>query len=317
MRKIWSEEEIKILKEHYPDLGGECYKLLPRWNKQQVVSKASRLKLIKKSHKYWTKEEEDLLRIVWANGTKEELEKAFPYRSWESLNQHAADLKIKAYNRRMKGDLRKIDLENITPEIAYWWGYIMSDGHIGKRNELQITCEISDKDHLEKFANLINGKIRLGHQINWSGHYAEIAIVKVADQNLISKWKDILKMENTKKTYFPPDLSVFLTKENLIYFLIGFIDGDGCIQYRLNHSTSCMISIHTNWLNTLLLIKEKFKEFYGYDLFVKNQFVKQKNMFLAQLSFYKKEVFKFFYSHLNNCPYLVRKWDKLNQYLNE
>lgn len=53
-------------------------------------------------------------------------------------------------------------------------------------------------------------------------------------------------MENTKKTYFPPDLSVFLTKENLIYFLIGFIDGDGCIQYRLNHSTSCMISIHTN-----------------------------------------------------------------------
>lgn len=53
-------------------------------------------------------------------------------------------------------------------------------------------------------------------------------------------------MKSTKKTYYPPDLSIFLTKENLVYFLIGFIDGDGCIQCKLGHGASCMISIHIN-----------------------------------------------------------------------
>lgn len=36
-------------------------------------------------------------------------------------------------------------------------------------------------------------------------------------------------MAETAKTYFPPDLSLFLNKDLLIYFLIGFIDGDGCL----------------------------------------------------------------------------------------
>lgn len=63
----------------------------------------------------------------------------------------------------------------------------MSDGHIGKRNELQITCEISDKDHLDKFATLIDGKVRIRHQINWSGNYTEMGIIKVSDKNLIPK----------------------------------------------------------------------------------------------------------------------------------
>lgn len=316
MRKIWTKEEIEILKTNYPKLGGECCTLLPNWSKKSIVSKAGKLGLIKDCHKYWTKEENELLKKVWTTGTKDELQKAFPNRTWESLNQHAADLKLKAYNRRMKGDLRKIDLENLTPEVCYWWGYIMSDGHLGKRNELQITCEISDKDHLSKFAELINGHVRIGHQINWSGQYKEMAIVKVADQNLIPKWRTILKMESTKKTYFPPDLSIFMTKENLIYFLIGFIDGDGCVQCK-NHRISCSIVVHENWLNVFEIIKEKFDEFYGHTLFVKHKFNKDRNSYFAQLSFYKKDLFKFFCQYLSNCSYLFRKWNKIREYLHE
>lgn len=53
-------------------------------------------------------------------------------------------------------------------------------------------------------------------------------------------------MENTAKTYFPPDLSIFMTKENLIYFLIGFIDGDGSVQYRPKKGATCTITVHKN-----------------------------------------------------------------------
>lgn len=49
-------------------------------------------------------------------------------------------------------------------------------------------------------------------------------------------------MDNSKKTYFPPNLNIFFKKEYLVYFLIGFIDGDGSIS----KNRSCSIGVHEN-----------------------------------------------------------------------
>ena len=59
----------------------------------------------------------------------------------------------------------------------------------------------------------------------------------------------MLKIIDSKpKTYFPPNLSIFMTKENLIYFLIGFIDGDGtiCVRDRGYFDVSLKIECHEN-----------------------------------------------------------------------
>jgi hypothetical protein len=44
--------------------------------------------------KLWRKEEEDLLRMLWASSSREAVMAAFPGRSWASLNQKASALKI-------------------------------------------------------------------------------------------------------------------------------------------------------------------------------------------------------------------------------
>lgn len=300
----WSNEELNILREYYPEKGSEfCAKLLPNWSCKQIISKANKIGLIRKTRLPWTKEEDELLIKIWTTEKDLNISENFPNRTWDALNNRATRLKIKAFNRKIKGDLRIIDIDSLTPNIAYWWGYIMADGHIG--NELKVSCEELDKDHLLKFANLLGAKMRRFKQINYAGKEAIMYVVSAGNKNILSKWLSIFKMVNFKKTYSPPDLEVFIKKEFLVYFLIGFIDGDGCIYEK----RSCIISVHQNWFDTLNLISKKFEEFYGYKLFVKKCRIGDKCV--AKMSFYKKEIFKFFISHLNNCDYLDRKWNKV------
>lgn len=58
----WTDEELAILAEFYPIEGLEVYKRLPGRNKEAIMQKAYRLRIMSNVQKTWTKEEDDILR---------------------------------------------------------------------------------------------------------------------------------------------------------------------------------------------------------------------------------------------------------------
>ena len=94
---------------------------------------------------------------------------AFPNRDYTSLVNMASRLNLHSeVNRHRLGDLSFLDLDNLTKKSAYWWGYIMADGHLSKTNMLMLSCTTKDQSHLEKLQFKIGGNIRI---INSVGGY--------------------------------------------------------------------------------------------------------------------------------------------------
>lgn len=307
---IWTEKEIQKLKDIYPEQGiYACMEALPYLKKEQIKAKIDALKIKSNRYQKWTKEQDDLLREAWKSYSMEDLLKAFPTRKYESLMNRARQLRIKSErDRRRLGELNFLDFENLCKESAYWWGFIMADGHLAKNNALVIQLSREDKDFLQKLADKLKCSLHDFESINsYNGNLTQYIKLNIQDKQRLIKYREILKMENTAKTYFPPDLSIFMTEEFLLSFFIGFTDGDGCI-WLTNNGTwpELKIELHKSWINNLTLISQKLKEFYDITAIVK---ISKKDT--AVLSITKKECFTKLKENLNNLDYMHRKWDKI------
>ena len=217
----------------------------------------------------------------------------------------AQDLGIKSkIKRKRKGSLCFLD--EINDQSCYWWGFIMADGHLSERGELIISLNSKDINHLEKLAIHLNTKVTLRKYINsYSKQQSESCNLRIQDKSFGEKWLSIFNIDSPK-TYTPPDLSMFLTPQNFIYFFIGFIDGDGCI-WKSKNWPNMKIECHENWLNTFDIFAIKLKEFYNIDCKV---FKNTRNT--ANLTINTKKDLKTLKSYINNVEYLERKWLKLD-----
>lgn len=184
----------------------------------------------------------------------------------------------------------------------------MADGHLSKDKSLIISLSSADKIHLEKFASYINYPVKMKSYVNsFNGKMSEACYIQAYDTKLVSKWLDRFNIKSAK-TYTPPDLKFFLEPEKLIYFFIGFIDGDGCIWVSKNWP-QMRIEVHNNWLNTLQLIAEKLKEFYDIDCKVK-----QSKKSAAKLEINTKKDLCILLKYIKAVDYLERKWEKLTEF---
>lgn len=300
-KRTWTDEEYEILRKNFPD-GGiyKCMELLPHKTKKQIKGKITALKI--KSNKYdkWTEEEESKMKEAWENYTMEELLKAFPGRTYQKimLKAHTMGYKSKA-NRRRKTNLSFLDLNDLTPQSLYWWGFIMADGHISKANQLIITLKNVDIQHLEKLANHISGQVH--EDKNGFCHLC------AGDKDMVSECKDILKMTETAKTYYPPDLSVFFN--DFIYFFIGFVDGDGCIWFCRDYP-QLKIELHSTWLENLRLFEKILKEKYG----LISPIAKLSDSGTSILTIGNRYDIKKISEYCKNVDFLERKWNKMLNY---
>lgn len=258
-----------------------------------------------KTWKKWTKEEDELLKIHWKLSAMKELMKQFSTRTYQSLMKRAAFLKIKSeISRKRQGSLEF--LNQLNPKSSYWWGFIIADGYLSKRGDLIINLNIKDKEHLLKLSNHLNCKISERKYINsYTNSESYSCNLAIADKKFANKWLKILEI-NSPKTYTPPNLSIFLNKENFIYFIIGLIDGDGCIWESKNW-LNLRIELHLNWLNTLKLISSKLKEFYDIDCKINTT---KKNT--SKLEINTKKDLKILKSFINSVDFMERKWSKLS-----
>lgn len=256
-----------------------------------------------KTWKKWTDEEIKLLKYHWVYSTMEELEETFPERSYASLMNKANSLGIKSLaERKRKGDFAF--LNNLNSKSAYWWGFIMADGHLSKTGKLDITLSSKDKDHLLKLAGYLNTD-NVYDRVMTQGYSNNSSMTTLAlqDKKVINKWRSLLKIEESK-TYNPPDLSVFINKELLIYFFIGFVDGDGCVWLQKGRWPSLKLEVHKSWVNLLQLIASKLNKFY-------NIKCKLKSIDSAVLTINTKPNFDILKNYLKEVDYLERKWKSL------
>lgn len=114
----------------------------------------------------------------------------FPNRDYISLVNMASRLNLHSeVNRHRLGDLSFLNLDNLTKESAYWWGYIMADGHLSKTDMLILSCTVKDQSHLKKLQLKIGGNIRI---INSTGTY------KTANAQSVLCIQDVKLVKNEK-----------------------------------------------------------------------------------------------------------------------
>lgn len=307
---IWTKEEIQKLYDLYPDKGiYACIEALPHLTKQQIKAKVDRLKIKSNRYQKWTKEQDELLKKAWESYSMEDLLNTFPTRTYESLMNRAKQLGVKSKrDRRRLGELNFLDFENLCKESAYWWGFIMADGHLAINNALVIQLVKQDESFLQKLADKLKTKIHYISSINsYTNQPTDYVRISIQDKERLQKYRQTLKMKETAKTYFPPDLSIFAKEEYFLSFFIGFIDGDGCI-WLTNNGTwpELKIELHKSWFKNLQFISETLKDLYDITASVK---ISKKDT--AVLSITKKECFTKLKENLNNLDYMHRKWDKI------
>jgi hypothetical protein len=132
MYRLWSDEEIDILKKNYPYVDNkELSQLLPNRSLPSIQHKAVRLGLIKKI-RWWTPKEIDILKENWATSSRPRLLKLLPNKDWSSIRHKAVQLGLakKAFAKYWR-TYDKIDPIRLTDvEKGYLAGLIDGEGSI-------------------------------------------------------------------------------------------------------------------------------------------------------------------------------------------
>jgi len=248
----------------------------------------------------WTDKEDSLLADLWPTAPKEKIVESFD-RTYASLIIRASSLGIKKkYDKHpyVKTNLEAL-LEN-TCSAFYWIGFLMADGCIQK-NRLKLTLAKKDRDHLLAFKdfckipNYFTTKKTIG--------------VQAQDSFDIPKICSKFNMRE-RKTYRP---TIFIPKQQdlLIAYLIGFIDGDGCIRKQSGRKDSTIaIKLHRSWLNYLNKLSSKISGIVG----VKPTRARINKKGYAIINLCNSLILKYLKRKINelNLPALKRKWDRID-----
>lgn len=264
----------------------------------------------------WTTEEIELLKKYYPDNDIYFLIKIFPERSRCAIMAKAHELKIKK-----NYSIRKNKIEILLNDdhlSFYLMGYFFADGSVFKDTISFSTNH--DIDFLKNICNILcssfNTSIRKQNvkkviDCVVKGSKTEHS-TSCQSKEFVPKIIEKFKIKY-RKTYNPPDVSKWkFNEELLLSMFIGFIDGDGHVNYEKGSKYSTiMVSVHKSWL--------VFLEYF-YDLLVK-QFefdltkprIDNKNQ--AFWSTCNMNVISFFKRHLlkHNLPALDRKWNQVDE----
>ncbi len=177
----------------------------------------------------------------------------------------------------------------------YWLGFIFADGHIDKSVRLKVTLSSLDRLHLDKLRIYLSKSKFTEDKVK----YTSISVMDSKVIRLLCEKYNI----HSDKTKNPCDISSILNN-NLTSFLIGFIDGDGCIFNQTNRiDTLCTVKCHKSWIDNLN--------------YLTNHLYNENKAYLTNAGYARfsishkilKELKDF--SIKNKLPILERKWNKI------
>lgn len=256
--------------------------------------------------KIWSKEDTDYLIKNYEYTKTSDMMKVLKNKTRDQIRW-----KAKSFNLNKKVSKSKTNisiLQNLDDiESLYLWGLLTADGCFNKR-QIILCLHEKDEDCIKYCAKKFNCNIGKQHQVSrYNPNGCNMLRITLEDKFILPKIIDRFNIK-LKKTYNPFDISEFLTKNRLLYFLIGIIDGDGYISNIPNYSIK--IKTHISWYDNYYYIKNKL-----YDLYkINSNLIINKKGFIEFSITNKKDIFKIYkYSLL--LPYkMERKWLRIQEY---
>jgi len=185
-----------------------------------------------------------------------------------------------------------------TPEAAYWLGFLMADGNFSDSGRVTLRVAVADIDHVYKL------QIFLGTMPPRLQRRGTVVGVSCQDPLKVQRIRERFDLVS-QKTYNPPESLPYKDSRLLLAFLVGFADGDGCLQYQPGRKDCKLtIKVHVSWASFFRMLDDTLggigtstysSGYYQYGIY--------DNRVLGWMrAFLEKE-------HL---PVLRRKWDKVD-----
>lgn len=198
-----------------------------------------------------------------------------------------------------------------TNEAYYWAGFLAADGSFSgaEGNRVRLTLSTKDELHLIKFTEYIGSNYQ--HGVNNTGH-PYITTSKQC-KNTVPLYKDKFDFKK-QKTYNPPKSLEVEDDDLFLSFLIGFIDGDGCISKQSGgrKDSSIQIKCHESWRGFLGDMLRRVYKLSETNMKTKMNLTKDKKYCIMNLSNYKViHMLKNKTVDLD-LPVLKRKWDNID-----
>lgn len=194
-----------------------------------------------------------------------------------------------------------------TEEQYYWLGFMYADGNISSTgNRIEIRLSIKDLSHLEKFRQFLNLETEIRTGICNGNGFCHLSVRNKHLWNTLNNL-GCIPCKSLKLKF--PDIKIFNgNKLNILHFIRGYVDGDGCLSYY-KHGNS--IKTEVNLVGTkefLESVKQLFGNQYGH---IQNKSCTNWNNKSYALSFQGMRARKFArFLYEKATIYLQRKYDK-------
>lgn len=215
-------------------------------------------------------------------------------------------------NQQNRCRLNEKAFDNIqSEEQFYWLGFMYADGNISKEgNRIEVRLSIKDKDHLEKFRKFLNlsTEIRTG-VCNGNG----FCHLSVRNKHMWDTLNSLGCTPQKTLTLQFPNISLFKKKENILHFIRGYVDGDGCLTIYLN-ATKTSIRTELSLIGTESFLKSVNKLFQNKG-YIKNKSSEGWDNKAFDLSFSNvpsRKIARYLYE--NATIYLNRKYEKFLEF---
>lgn len=157
----------------------------------------------------------------------------------QTISKHLKARGFEVINYQNKARLNEFAFDNLNTEEQYYWlGFMYADGNISSSgNRIEVGLSIKDLKHLEKFRKFLNlgNPIRTGidkRGIGWCH-------LSVRNKHLWNTLNNLGCTPCKSLTLKFPDIRIFNNnKINILHFLRGYVDGDGCLSYYKSNKDS-------------------------------------------------------------------------------
>lgn len=318
--KNWTKEEDQFLIENYYNLEKEdLIKQLPNRTWMSILSRGRKTLDLERSKTHkgrggWSEEENKIIRDHYVDDNRETLLALLKDRTWIAISNQANNLGFKrSLDHRRNSNLAKLLDESF--EANYWAGYITADGYINHDTwQFSMRLSIKDESQIKKLSSFIENTNKLNYTELDSNRYIGIF---AHNSDVLPKFCRKFGLL-PQKTYNPPDYeNIFkLSDNNFISFLIGLIDGDGCVvKNKTGPYRKIFIVAHKNWFKAFKVILQKISEVLNITCSHSNVVINSNDNALLTISdFEMVKALKKKISELGlDLVVLRRKWDLIDE----
>lgn len=271
MKKLFNKEQEKFIISNYLTMKyDDIAKSLGNYTSTQITGWLNNNGYKKGHNSIFSKDNIEYIKKNYLSMTYGEIANniGFTEKQVRGWINHNCDKKIRTFNDEYFKEI-------ITPNQAYWLGFIFADGWITK-NAIDRSCELGielcrkDEQQLIDFNNELGGV----HNITYA-HYEKIicdnnnisvtdtACIRIYSKRIV---EDLIRHNVLENKTLKPDYPI--VNDSLFFdFLRGYIDGDGCIYVNQDKISTSQVHITSSHCEVLNYIKSKLS-LYGINSYV-------------------------------------------------